>query len=148
MASVISFTVNVSVSATDANGNTVQLTSGSPMVDFARFNGLQTLIDMNDVPVGTYSNVSITLSNGTIGYLDTSTTEPTIQTMTANLSPAMRELHARESDDRGPVGRTGRSAYGLRSAQVDWGKRRPDQRQRHSHLHRERGEQQRQRRLY
>lgn len=86
MASVISFTVNVSVSATDENGNTVQLTSGSPLVDFARFNGLQTLIDMNDVPVGTYSNVSITLSNGTIGYLDTSTPEPTIQTMPANFS--------------------------------------------------------------
>jgi hypothetical protein len=88
MASVVSFSVQVSVSATDGNGNTVQLTSGSPMVDFARFNGLQTLIDMNDVPVGTYSNVSITLSNGTIGYLDTTTTEPTIQTMPASISPA------------------------------------------------------------
>ncbi len=85
MASVISFSVQVSVSATDGNGNTVQLTSGSPTVDFARFNGLQTLIDMNDVPVGTYSSVAISLSNGTIGYLDTSTTEPTIQTMPANL---------------------------------------------------------------
>jgi hypothetical protein len=88
MASVVSFSVQVSISATDASGNTVQLTSGSPTVDFARFNGLQTLIDMNDVPVGTYSTVAITLSNGTIGYLDTSTTEPTIKTMTANLSPA------------------------------------------------------------
>ena len=87
MASVVSFSVQVSVSATDGNGNTVQLTSGSPVVDFARFNGLQTLIDMNEVPVGTYSNVSITLSNGTIGYLDTSTTEPTIKTMPANISP-------------------------------------------------------------
>jgi Domain of unknown function (DUF4382) len=88
MASVVSFTVNVSISATDGSGNTVQLTSGSPSVDFARFNGLQTLVDMNDVPVGTYSTVAITLSNGTIGYLDTSTTEPAIKTMTANLSPA------------------------------------------------------------
>lgn len=87
MASVVSFSVQVSVTATDASGNTVQLTSGSPMVDFARFNGLQTLIDMNDVPVGTYNNVSITLSNGTIGYLDTSTAEPTIQTMPAMISP-------------------------------------------------------------
>ena len=86
MASVISFNVQVSISATDANGNTVQLTSGSPMVDFARFNGLQTLIDMNDVPVGTYSTVAITLSNGTIGYLDTTTAEPTIKTMTANIT--------------------------------------------------------------
>lgn len=88
MASVVSFSVQVSITATDASGNTVQLTSGSPTVDFARFNGLQTLIDMNDVAAGTYGNVSITLSNGTIGYLDTSTAEPTIQTMTANISPA------------------------------------------------------------
>ena len=88
MASVVSFSVQVGVAATDQNGNTVQLVSGSPMVDFARFNGLQTLLDMNDVPVGTYSTVAITLSNGTIGYLDTSTTEPTIKTMTANLPTA------------------------------------------------------------
>jgi hypothetical protein len=89
MASVVSFNVQVmSVSATDTDGNTVQLVSGSPMVDFARFNGLQTLLDMNDVPVGTYSNVTFTLGSGTIGYLDTSTPEPTIQTMTANISPS------------------------------------------------------------
>ena len=43
-----------------------------PTVDFARFNGLQSLIDMNDVAVGTYNCVSISLGNGNIGYLDTS----------------------------------------------------------------------------
>ena len=86
MASVVSFTVNVGISATDANGNTVQLTSGTPTVDFARFNGLQTLIDMNDVPAGSYSKVSISLSNAIIGYLDTTTAEPTIKSMPATLS--------------------------------------------------------------
>lgn len=86
MASVVSFTVNIGISATDSNGNTVQLTSGTPTVDFARFNGLQTLIDMNQVPEGTYSKVSIALSNATIGYLDTTTAEPTIKTIPATLS--------------------------------------------------------------
>ncbi len=87
MASVTSFSVQVqSITATDGNGNTVQLLSGSPTVDFARFNGLQTLLDMNDVPVGTYSSITVTLGPATIGYLDTSTTEPTIQTMTASLT--------------------------------------------------------------
>ena len=86
MASVVSFSTQISISATDSNGNTVQLTSGNPTVDFARFNGLQTLIDMNDVNAGTYSNVSITLSNATIGYLDTNSTPPAIKTMAANLS--------------------------------------------------------------
>ena len=85
MASVASFSVVVSgISATDSNGNTVQLISGSPTVDFARYNGLQTLLDMNDVNAGTYSNVAITLGAATIGYLDTSGGgAPTIQTMTA-----------------------------------------------------------------
>ena len=88
MASVVSFNVQVtSITATDADNNTVQLISGSPTVDFARFNGLQTLLDMNDVPVGTYSSVTITLGGGTIGYLDTSAAEPTIQTIAANISP-------------------------------------------------------------
>lgn len=86
MASVVSFTVSIGISATDSNGNTVQLTSGTPNVDFARFNGLQTLIDMNQVPEGTYSKVAIALSNATIGYLDTTTAEPTIKTMSATLS--------------------------------------------------------------
>lgn len=89
MASVISFNVQVmNISATDQNGNTVQLLSGSPTVDFARFNGLQTLLEMNDVPVGTYSSITITLGTGTIGYLDTSTAEPSVQTSPANITPS------------------------------------------------------------
>ncbi len=85
MASVVSFSVVLeSVTATDANGNSVSLVSGTPTVDFARFNGLQTLLDMNDVDAGSYSNISITLGAATIGYLDTSGGgAPTIQTMAA-----------------------------------------------------------------
>ena len=73
LSSVTSFTVQVTgVDAIDAKGNSVSLVSGSPTVDFARFNGLQTLLDMNDVPVGTYTSVKITLgSNATLGYLVT-----------------------------------------------------------------------------
>lgn len=72
MASVVSFSVQIqSITATDANNNTVSLISGTPTVDFARYNGLQTLLDMNDVAVGSYSNVSITLGAATIGYLQT-----------------------------------------------------------------------------
>jgi hypothetical protein len=88
MASVTSFSVQVqSIAATDSNGNTVQLLSGSPTVDFARFNGLQTLLDMNDVPVGSYSKVAITLGSATIGYLDTAGSgAPVIQTENATLT--------------------------------------------------------------
>jgi len=77
VANVTSFTVPVeSVTATDANNNTVQLVSGSPSVDFARFNGLQTLLDMNDVAVGTYTGISITLGAATVGYLNVPASGP------------------------------------------------------------------------
>ena len=39
---------------------------------------------MNDVPVGTYDSVTITLGTGTIGYLNTSTPPPTVSTMAAS----------------------------------------------------------------
>ncbi len=82
VASVVSFSVPVeSVTATSSSGTTMSLISGTPTVDFARFNGLQTLLDINDVPEGTYTGVSITLGSPTIGYLNTQGTgAPTIQT--------------------------------------------------------------------
>jgi hypothetical protein len=73
VASVTSFSVQImSIDAINSSGVSVPLMSGQPTVDFARFNGLQTLLDMNDVPAGTYNSVTITLGAGTIGYLDTS----------------------------------------------------------------------------
>jgi len=87
MASVTSFAVQVvSVELTDTSGNTANLVSGTPTVDFARFNGLQTLVDMNDVPEGTYTGVQITLGTATLGYLNTTTPPPSITTETATLT--------------------------------------------------------------
>lgn len=87
-ASVVSFQVQVeSVDAIDANGNSTPLLSGTPTVDFARFNGLQTLLDMNSVPAGTYPQIAVTFGTATIGYLQTqSGSAPTIQTMNAALT--------------------------------------------------------------
>ena len=83
MASVVSLNVQImSVTATPTGGGTaVNLMSGTPSVDFARYNGLQTLLDMNDVPQGSYSTINIVLGNGTIGYLNTTSTPPTIATL-------------------------------------------------------------------
>ena len=88
VASVTSFTATItSMTATDTSGNTVSLVSGSPAVDFARYNGLQTLLDINDVPQGTYTSVTIGLAAGpTIGYLDTTGATPAIKTMTGSLN--------------------------------------------------------------
>ncbi|MGA2219428.1 MAG: DUF5666 domain-containing protein, partial [Terracidiphilus sp.] len=67
-----------------ASGTVVPFTSGSPTVDFARFNGLQALIDMNDVQTGKYTGIQIELGAATIGYLNTSATgAPTIATESA-----------------------------------------------------------------
>lgn len=88
MASVTSFAVQIeSIDAIDSDGNSVSLISGTPTVDFARYNGLQALLDMNDVPAGTYNSVKITLGAGTIGYLNTSGAgAPSIQTEAATFT--------------------------------------------------------------
>ena len=87
MSSVTSFTVQLeSVDAIDASGNSVSLVSGTPTVDFARFNGLQTMLDMNDVPAGTYTSVQITLGSANIGYLNTGSGAPTIVNEAATLT--------------------------------------------------------------
>ena len=83
LASVVSFPVVVQSVILTGTTNSTNLVSGSPTVDFARFNGLQTLIDMNDIPVGSYTGVNITLGAATIGYLNTATTPSTIATMPA-----------------------------------------------------------------
>jgi Domain of unknown function (DUF4382)/Domain of unknown function (DUF5666) len=86
--SVTSFAVQLqSIDAITASGTSVSLLSGSPTVDFARFNGLQTLLDMNDVPAGTYTSVSISLGPATLGYLNVvSGSAPTIASQSATLT--------------------------------------------------------------
>ena len=88
VAGVVSFQVQIeSIDAIDANGNSTPLLSGQPMVDFARYNGLQTLLDMNNVPADTYTSISVTFGQATIGYLQTQTgAAPTIQTEDAELT--------------------------------------------------------------
>ncbi len=88
VAGIVSFAAQIqSVNAIDSSGNSVSLVSGTPTVDFARYNGLQTLLDLNAVPVGTYNSVQITLGTTTIGYLNTQAgAAPTIQTEPATLS--------------------------------------------------------------
>ncbi len=88
VASVTSFSVQImGIDAINSSGTSVPLMSGQPTVDFARYNGLQTLLDMNDVPAGTYDQVTISLGTGSIGYLNTSGGgAPTIQTEAATFT--------------------------------------------------------------
>ena len=87
LASVVSFNATIqSINAIDANNNSVPLLSGSPTVDFARFNGLQTLLDMNDVPADTYTQIQVVFASATVGYLQTGSGAPSIQTMPASFT--------------------------------------------------------------
>ncbi len=93
MASVTSFAVQIqSVELTDSAGDTASLISGTPTVDFARFNGLQTLLDMNDVPAGTYTGVTINLGTATLGFLSTAAAPPSITTEAATLTTSTVSL--------------------------------------------------------
>jgi Domain of unknown function (DUF4382) len=83
--SVVSFNATIqSIDAIDASGNSVSLVSGNPTIDFARYNGLQTLMDENNVPADTYTQIAVTFSSATIGYLQMNAgAAPTIGTMNA-----------------------------------------------------------------
>jgi len=88
LASVVSFKVTFQdVELTNGTSTTGTLVKGTPTVDFARYNGLQTLVDMNQVPAGTYTGITFVLGTGSVGWLNTSGTgAPTIQTAPAVFS--------------------------------------------------------------
>ena len=85
---VVSFAVSVqSITLSDGAATPVSILNGAQTVDFARFNGLSTLLDFNSIPAGTYTTANITLGAATIGYLNTQPgAAPTIASMPATLS--------------------------------------------------------------
>ncbi len=86
--SVTSFSVNVqSVTLSDGTSTPVSILNGAQTVDFARFNGLSTLLDFNAIPTGTYTTATVTLGSANLGYLNTQTgSAPTIASMPASLT--------------------------------------------------------------
>jgi hypothetical protein len=86
--SVVSFAVSVqSITLSNGTSTPVSILNGAQTVDFARFNGLNTLLDFNSIPTGTYTTATITLGGATLGYLNTApSAAPTIATMPATLT--------------------------------------------------------------
>ncbi|HUZ05700.1 MAG TPA: DUF4382 domain-containing protein [Acidobacteriaceae bacterium] len=71
--SILSFQVQVtSVTLSDGTGTPVSILNGPQTIDFARFDGLKTLLDFNAVPAGTYTTVNVSLANPVLAYLNTS----------------------------------------------------------------------------
>jgi hypothetical protein len=94
--SVVSFQVDITgMTVSDGVNPPVSVLSGTQTVDFARLNGLHTLLDLNSIPAGTYTSVNVTLANPEIMYLNltnpqtTPPTRPTVTTLNATSSPAV-----------------------------------------------------------
>ncbi len=93
--SVLSFMVDITGITVSNGGTPVSVWSGTQTVDFARLNGLHTLLDMNSIPAGTYTTVTVTLANPQICYLNvanpqtTPPTRPTITTLNGTSTPAV-----------------------------------------------------------
>jgi Domain of unknown function (DUF4382) len=92
--SVISFQVDITgLSVSDGVNPPVSVLSGSQTVDFARLNGLHTLLDLNTIPAGTYTTVNVTLANPQISYLNVANpptnppTRPAISTLNSQTTP-------------------------------------------------------------
>src|SRR6202453_1225796 len=89
--SVVSFAVSLqSITLSNGSATPVSILNGAQTVDFARFNGLNTLLDFNAIPAGTYTTATITLGSATLGYLNTAPpAAPTIASTTATLTQSV-----------------------------------------------------------
>ena len=92
--SVVSFKVVISgISVAQGTSTPVTVTTGPQTVDFAKLNGLHTLLDLNTIPAGTYDTVIVTLANPEIDYLNVTNpqtnppTRPTISALTSTSTP-------------------------------------------------------------
>jgi hypothetical protein len=93
---VLSFQVDITgMTVSDGTNPPVSILSGTQTVDFARLNGLHTLLDLNTIPAGTYNSMNVTLANPQIAYLNvtspqtTPPTRPTITTLNGTTTPAV-----------------------------------------------------------
>lgn len=92
--SVLSFQVDITgLSVSDGTNPPVSVLNNPQTVDFARLNGLHTLLDLNTIPAGTYTSATVTLANPQIGYLNVPNpqtnppTRPTITTLNSQSNP-------------------------------------------------------------
>jgi hypothetical protein len=77
--SVLAF--NVTLTSMKLDGTTELLTAPAT-VDFARLLGLRTLLGFNTVPAGTYSSLTISMSDPSISFLDLTTTPASASNLT------------------------------------------------------------------
>ena len=95
LSSVVSFQVDITgMTVSDGVNAPISVLNGTQTVDFARLDGLHTLLDLNTIPAGSYTSVNMTLANPQIVYMNvtspqtTPPTRPTVTTLNATTSPA------------------------------------------------------------
>jgi hypothetical protein len=88
LASVLAFRVTLTALSASDGTNTVQLIAAPQEVEFARLNGLRTLLSMRDVPAGSYTTISATLASPVISFLNTQVTPPAVETLAGTLEQA------------------------------------------------------------
>src|ERR1700746_750819 len=65
--SVVGFRVDITgLTLSDGTNAPVSVLNGTQTVDFARLNGLRTLLDINTIPTGTNNQAVVTLDNPSI----------------------------------------------------------------------------------
>jgi hypothetical protein len=70
--SVVSFQVMITGVTVNNAGGSLSVLSNPATIDFVRLDGLHDLLNLDSVPIGTYTSVTINGSTPVIGYLDTS----------------------------------------------------------------------------
>src|SRR6202167_5254854 len=69
------------------NGTTnVPVLTAPQVVDFAQLSGLHQLLDLNAVPVGTYTSATITIASPVLGFMHSTKTPPAVNTINGTLS--------------------------------------------------------------
>ncbi|MCL4523748.1 MAG: DUF5666 domain-containing protein [Acidobacteria bacterium] len=86
LGSVLAFQITLTGLTASDGTNTVALISQPQTVEFAKLNGLRTLLAINSVAAGTYNSITATLRPPVIGYLDTSTAPPSVGTINGTLT--------------------------------------------------------------
>jgi len=83
---VMAFKITFSGLTASDGTNSVSLIGSPQDVEFARLNGLRTLLALQSIPAGTYTSVTATLASPVISVLDTTTTPPSIQMVNGTLT--------------------------------------------------------------
>jgi hypothetical protein len=86
LGSVLAFQVTLTGLSVSDGTNTASLLNAPTDVEFAKLNGLRTLIDLRPIAAGTYNSLTATLANPVISFLDTSTSPPSVGTMNGSLT--------------------------------------------------------------